>query len=156
MDDDVRRLELRIYARRVTWGIVFIGGLILVGGLQLSGIDLDDLENKTRTFKPSRHVCLRTDWLETTEGDKDRVQFCVEWIDLGDTSGKTHELVRDDLSIVKDRNGKIHTQLRTKVNYALIGTILFMVVLIMIGKRVQRYFIEKHRIRLGLAATTKE
>ena len=156
MTDEDRTLELRIYARRVTWGIVFVGGLIFTLGLRFSGIDLDELEGRSRIFKPDRHVCLRTEWLETTAGGKDRVQFCVEWLDLSDTSGRTHEVARKDLEIVKDDNGRIRTQLKRRLNYTAIGAILFLVILIAIGKAAQRYLIEKRRIRLGVAAATKE
>jgi hypothetical protein len=156
MDDDDRRLELRIYARRVTWGLVFFGGLMFIGGLRLAGVDLDEMESRGRYFKPDRHICLKTDWLETTVGDKDRAPFCMEWIDPGDPSGNTHLLILTDLVIVKDKDGKIHTQHKQRLNYALIGTILFLAVLIVIGKLVQKYLIERRRLRLGLAAIIKE
>ncbi len=155
-DVDDRRLELRIYARRVTWGLVFVGGLLFIGGLRLAGVDLNELESRGRYFKPDRHICLKTDWLETTVGDKDRAQFCMEWIDPSDPSGNTHQLIMTDLVIVKDKDGKIHTQHKRGVNYYLIGTILYMAVLIVIGKQVQKQLIEKRRARLGLAAMTKE
>ncbi|MBI3995335.1 MAG: hypothetical protein HY349_05100 [Nitrospirae bacterium] len=154
-DDDLR-LELRIYARRVTWGLVFFGGLMFIGGLNLAGVDLDEIESKGKYYRSDRHICLKTDWLETTVGDKDRAQFCMEWIDPSDTSGNTHQLILADLVIVRDRDGKIRTQHKRTVNYPLIGTILYLAVLIVIGKLVQKHFIEKRRVRLGLTGTTGE
>lgn len=156
MDDDDRRLELRIYARRVTWGLVFVGGLLFIGGLRLTGVDLDRLESRGRYYRADRHICLKTDWLETTVGDMDRAPFCMEWIDPSDPSGNTHQLIRADLVIVKDKDGKIHTQHKRRVNYPLIGTIFFLSVLIVIGKQIQKRFIERRRVRLGLEATIKE
>jgi hypothetical protein len=156
MDDDDRRLELRIYARRVTWGLVFFGGLMFIGGLRLAGVDLDEMESRGRYFKPDRHICLKTDWLETTVGDKDRAPFCMEWIDPGDPSGNTHLLILTDLVIVKDKDGKIRTQHKRTVNYPLIGILLYLAVLIVIGKQVQKHFIEKRRVRLGLTGMTGE
>jgi hypothetical protein len=153
MDDDGRRLELRIYARRVTWGLVFFGGLMFIGGLRLAGVNLDEMESRGRYFKPDKHICLKTDWLETTVGDKDRAPFCMEWIDPSDTSGNTHRLILTDLVIVKDKDGKIRTQHKRTVNYPLIGILLYLAVLIVIGKQVQKHFIEKRRVRLGLAVT---
>lgn len=155
-DVDDRRLELKIYARRVTWGLVFVGGLLFIGGLRFAGVDLDELESRGRYFKSDKHICLKTDWLETTVGDKDRAQFCMEWIDPSDTTGNTHQLILADLVIVKDKDGKIHTQHKRKVNYPLIGTILYLALLVVIGKKVQKRFIEKRRARLGLAAMAKE
>lgn len=152
IDDETRRLELRIYARRVTWGLVFIGGLLFIGGLRLAGVDLDELESRGKYFRADRHICLKTAWLDTTVGDKDRAQFCTEWIDPSDTSGNTHKLVLTDLVIARDRDGKIHSRHKGKINYPLIGTILFLMVLIVIGKGVQKYFIDRRRVRLGLAA----
>jgi hypothetical protein len=154
--DDDRRLELRIYARRITWGLVFIGGLLFIGGLRLTGVDLDAMESRWRYYKPDWHICLKTGWLETTMGDKGRAPFCMEWLDPSDRSGNTHQLIQTDLVIVKDKDGKIRAQHKRRVNYPLIGTILFLAVLIMIGKQVQKYLIEKRRVRLGLAVTTKE
>jgi hypothetical protein len=155
-DLDDRRLELGIYARRVSWGLVFFGGLLFIGGLRFAGVDLDQIESRGRYFNPDRHICLKTDWLDTTVGDKDRAQFCLEWIDPADPSGNTHHLIRADLVIVKDKDGKIHTQHKQRLNYALIGTVLFLSVLIVIGKLVQKYLIEKRRLRLGLGAMLKE
>ena len=154
-DDDLR-LELRIYARRVTWGLVFVGGLFFIGGLRLAGVDLNELEARGKYYRADRHICLKTDWLDTTVGEKDRAPFCMEWIDPSDTSGNTHQLILTDLVIVKDKDGKIHSQRKRSMNYPLIGTILYLAVLIVIGKQAQKHFIEKRRIRLGLAATTKE
>ncbi|MBI3609533.1 MAG: hypothetical protein HY204_02390 [Nitrospirae bacterium] len=156
MDDRERQLELRIYARRVSWGLVFVGGLLFIGGLRFIGVDLDALESRGRYYRADRHICLKTDWLETTVGDKDRAQFCIEWIDPSDTSGNTHQLILTDLVIIKDKDGKIHTQHKRGVNYSLIGTIFYLAVLIVIGKRVQKLFIGKRRARLGLAGTTGE
>ncbi|MEK6684079.1 MAG: hypothetical protein AABY46_05400 [Nitrospirota bacterium] len=156
MDDLERQMELRIYARRMTWGLVFIIGLLFIGGLRLAGVDLDAMESRGRYFKPDRHICLKTGWLETTVGDKDRAPFCMEWIDPSDTSGNTHPLIQTDLVIVKDNGGKIRAQHRRGVNYPLIGTILFLAILIVIGKQVQKRLIEKRRIRLGLTGTTGE
>jgi len=156
IDDEYRRLELKIYARRVTWVLVFIGGLLFIGGLRFAGVDLDELESRGKYFKPDRSICVRTDWLETTVGEKDRAQFCVEWLDPNDTSGNTHKLILTDLVIMKDSDGKIRTHHKWKVNYSLIGTILFLALLIVIGKRVQKNLIGTRRVRLGLAETMKE
>jgi len=156
IDDDGLRLELRIYARRVTWVLVFTGGLLFIGGLRLVGLDLDELESRGKYFRPDRHICLKTAWLETTAGDKDRAQFCTEWIDPNDTSGNTHELIVSDLEIVKDKDGKIHAHHKRMINYALIGTVLFLAALIVAGKRMQNYLIQKRRVRLGLELTKKE
>jgi hypothetical protein len=156
IEDEHRRLELTIYARRVTWGLVFIGGLLFIGGLRFAGVDLDELESRAKYFMPDRHICVKTDWLETTAGEKDHAQFCVEWLDPNDPSGNTHKLIVTDLEIVKDKNDKFHIRHKWKINYPLIGTIFFMAFLIVIGKRVQNNLIEKRRVRLGLTATTKD
>jgi hypothetical protein len=119
-------------------------------------VNLDEMESRGRYFKPDKHICLKTDWLETTVGDKDRAPFCMEWIDPSDTSGNTHRLILTDLVIVKDKDGKIRTQHKRTVNYPLIGILLYLAVLIVIGKQVQKHFIEKRRVRLGLTGMTGE
>ena len=151
VDDDGRDLELRIYARRVTWAIVFIGGMAFVGGLRLAGVDFDELEGRTRHFVPGRHLCLKTEWLDTTVGGEDRAPFCVEWIDLKDTRGRIFTLPLAELEIVREANGRIHAQEKRRVNYPLIGTLIFMAVLILAGKRVQKQLIEKRRAKLGVS-----
>jgi len=156
MDDENLRLELRIYARRVTWMLVFVGGLLFIGGLRFTGVDMDELEGRGKYFRPDRSICVKTDWLETTIGEKDRAQFCVEWLDPSDTSGNTHKLILTDVVIMKDADGIIRTHHKWKMNYALIGTILFLAFLIVLGKRVQKNLIEKRRVQLGLAAWVKE
>ncbi|HET6465853.1 MAG TPA: hypothetical protein VLY20_07360 [Nitrospiria bacterium] len=156
MDDGRLRLELRIYARRVTWVLVFIGGLLFIGGLRFANVDLDELGSSGKYFRPDRHICLKTEWLETTVGEKDRAQFCVEWLDPSDPSGNTHKLIVSDLVIVKDKDGKIHSQHKWKVNFPLIGTMLFLAFLLVIGKRVQKNLIERRRVRLGLEPSTNQ
>ncbi|HEY4485266.1 MAG TPA: hypothetical protein VI702_02930, partial [Nitrospiria bacterium] len=151
MDDEGRDLELRIYGRRVTWAIVLIGGMVFVGGLRWAGVDFDELKGRTRHFRPGQNVCLKTEWLDTTVGAAARAPFCLEWIDLKDTSGRIYILPLKDLEIVREANGKIHTQDRRRINYALFGTILLMGALILIGKRIQKQLIEKRRVRLGIS-----
>lgn len=151
MEQDQRDLELRIFARRITWAIVLVGGLLFAGGLRLSGVDFDDLERKGARFKPGPHICLRTEWLETTVGEKDRAPFCIEWIDLADTSGTVHTMAMDDLEIVKDSGGKIRARHQNHFNGPLIGIIVFLAVLILAGKRIQRSLIKRKMIRLGMA-----
>jgi hypothetical protein len=119
-------------------------------------VDLDELESRGKYFRPDWSICVKTDWLETTVGEKDRAQFCVEWLDPSDTSGNTHKLILTDVVIMKDPDGKIRTHHKWKINYPLIGTLLFLAFLIIIGKRVQKNLIEKRRVRLGLAAMMKE
>jgi hypothetical protein len=65
-------------------------------------------------------------------------------------------LILTDVVIMKDPDGKIRTHHKWKINYPLIGTLLFLAFLIIIGKRVQKNLIEKRRVRLGLAAMMKE
>jgi len=156
IDDEYRRLELRIYARRVTWVLVFVGGLLFIGGLRFTGVDLDEMEGRGKYFRPDRSICVKADWLETTVGERDRAQFCVEWLDPSDTSGNTHKLILTDVVIMKDADGKIRTHHKWKMNFVMIGTILFLALLIVLGKRVQKNLIETRRVRLGLTGTIKE
>ncbi len=151
MDEEGRWLELRIYARRVSWAIVFVAGILFASGLRLSGVDFDELGAKTRQFNPAHHICLKTERLDTTEGDPGTVQFCTEWIDLKDTTGRVYTLSRKDLEVVRNMNGKIYTRLKKRINVPLIGAIGFLAVLVVTGKLVQHKLIKSRRIRMGLA-----
>jgi hypothetical protein len=144
-----KTMEHRIYRHRVTGIIIVACSLTFLGGLWASGLNLEDLVWRAGMFDPSRHVCLKSKWFPTTRGDAGRVELCNEWIDLSDLSGRIHTLMADNLEVVKGPDGVIRTRLQRGVNYRLVAVAGFLMVIILIGRFVQHYFIKRHMRQMG-------
>ena len=145
-----KTVEHRIYRHRVIGVTIVLCSLIFLGGLWAIGPDLEDLVWRAGMFNPKEHICLRSAWFPTTQGEASRVQLCSEWIDLSDLSGRTHTVATEKLDIVKGGDGKIRTRLQRGVNYRLVTAVGFLVLIILAGRFTQRLLIERHKQRMGL------
>ncbi len=90
--------RLRRYATRVTLGIIVVCNIILLVGLRVSGVDVNDLIRTPDVYDLQRDVCVRSGWHRVSGVDKP-VRLCAEWINLSDRSGKTHQFQRDTLVV---------------------------------------------------------
>jgi hypothetical protein len=144
--DDLRRknIEHRIYRHRVTGITIVICSSIFLGGLWATGINMEDLVWKEGMFNSKQHICLKSQWYSTSQGEKDRVELCSEWIDLSDLSGEIHTLAIENLEIIKGNDGKIRARLQRGINYRLVGVGGFLLLIILLGALAQHYFISKH------------
>ena len=153
MDSDElarRMMEHRIYRHRVTGITIVLCSLVFLGGLWASGLDLEDLVWRAGMFDPKQHICLKTKWFPTTRGEAGRVELCNEWIDLSDQSGRIHMLMAEDLEVVKGQDGIVRTRLQRGINYPLVSTAGFLMLIIGVGRFAQHYLIGKHRRQMGL------
>ena len=144
------REKHRIYRNRVTSVIILLCSGVFLGGLRISDVDLDGLIWRAGIFDPTEHICLRSDWVNTTQGKADRVRFCIEWIDLSDQTGETHKVVLEQLEVIKGADGKIRTHLNRGINYRLVIVSVFLVMIILGGVWVQRFLIHRHRRHMEL------
>jgi len=147
-----KTVEHRIYHHRVKGVTILICSLIFLGGLWISGLDLEDLVWRAGMFNPKEHVCLKTVWVSTTQGTADRVQLCTEWIDLSDLSGQTHRMAIENLEVLKGQDGKIHTHLQRGINYRLVMVVGFLTLIILAGRIAQHFLITRHKQRMGLTS----
>jgi hypothetical protein len=113
-------------------------------------VDLDGLVWRAGMFDPEQHVCLRTSWVNTTKGEDDQINLCTEWIDLADQSGQTHVMVLENLEVMKGSDGMIHTYLRRGVNYRLVTVSGYLLIIILVGRWIQGFLIQRHKRQTGL------
>ena len=95
MTDDRRRADkIRRFSLAVSLVLMVLCNAILLGGLALSGINLDDLVKTPDFFNAKQDVCLRLSW-QSVPGAHEPVRLCSEWLNLADPSGKPHYLQPD-------------------------------------------------------------
>lgn len=145
-----RQLEFRIYRHRVMIGVMLLCAFVFLGGLRALRIDLNTIFPDSRVFGDG-DICLKSETVETPTGDDERFKVCTEWIDLGDTSGSTHKMALEDLEIRKKKDGGgFEATLRHKVNYPLIVLIGFTIAVMVGGRAVQAFLIERYKRRHGI------
>ncbi len=138
--------RVRRYATRVTLVIIVACNIILLVGLRVSGVDVNDLIRTPDVYDLQRDVCVRSGWHRVSGVDKP-VRLCAEWINLSDRSGKTHLFQRDTL-VVQGGDGKLYLDHGPRVDYRLLLLVVFVLVLIVAGIMAQRYLIARHRVRV--------
>jgi hypothetical protein len=147
---DRKKRKHSIYRYRVTGIIILISSFLFLGGIWLSGVNLEGLVWHAGMFDPERHVCLRTNWVNTTKGETDRVRLCTEWIDLTDQSGQTHVMVLENLEVIKGSDGTIRTHLQRGVNFKLLTVSAYLLIILLVGRWIQGFVIYRHKRQIGL------
>ena len=92
--EEKRAAKIRRFASVVTAGLIVFCNVLLLFGVWVSGVNLDELVKTPDLFDAKEDVCLRLSW-ERVSGAADPVRLCSEWIKLADPSGKPHQLAKD-------------------------------------------------------------
>jgi hypothetical protein len=146
--NDPREAAFRLYRYRVTGVLVVACSAVFLGGVWLSGLDLNSTFHPSRFFDPKEHVCLRTGWFDTTRGEPGRVELCKEWIDLTDRTGQTNVLDTHYLDVYKDGAGEVHAQMTYPVSFRLVLMIGFLSAILWIGRKVLLLLLNRYKARL--------
>ena len=149
-EQNEKKRKHRTYQHRVTWVIIIVCCGLFLGGISVSGIRIDDFLGKSRLFDPAKHVCVQESWLETTSGEKTKVKFCIEWIDMTDPSGRTHVMPVEKLEIFMGPDGNIRTYLKQRINYGLVTAFIYLILIIIGGRMAQEFLFHRHRRQMGL------
>ena len=151
-DDRLQKSDVqhRVYGHRITVMVIFACSIIFLGGIWLSGIDLDKKIQSSEMFDPDQGDCLRTVWVDVDGNNGNRAQMCTEWIDRSDMSGKTHTLAVEEVELVQGLDGQIHAQLKRGINYRLVTLTVYLLLIVAGGRWVQRHLIKRHIRQLGL------
>ena len=89
--DEKRAEKVRRFSKMVTAALIVFCNVVLLFGVWVTGINLDELVTTPELFNAKEDVCLRLTW-ERVTGAPDPVRLCSEWIKLADPSGKPHHL----------------------------------------------------------------
>jgi len=125
--------------------------VVLLFGLRISGINLDELVNTPDVFNAKEDVCLRLTW-ERVTGAADPVRLCSEWIKLADPSGKPHQLTKD-IVVRRGPDGRYYVDAGVRSDFRLLALALFVVAVLLFGMWIRRYLVNRYRLQLEPAAS---
>lgn len=149
-DEVLRSARVRTFATRVTLVLIVLCNVVLVAGIRISGVNLDELVRTPDLFNPKSDVCLRLAW-ERLPGAPDPIRLCSEWINLSDPTGKPHMLDKDT-RVTRGADGRYYLDQGVRADFRLMGFVVFVVAVIVSGVLVRRYLVNRFRLQLEAAA----
>ncbi|HET7439170.1 MAG TPA: hypothetical protein VFJ56_06690 [Nitrospira sp.] len=148
--DETRAAKVRRFATLVTVGLIVFCNVVLLFGVWVSGVNLDELVKTPDLFNAKEDVCLRLTW-ERIPGASDPVRLCSEWINLADPSGKPHQLAKD-IAVRQGPDGRYYFDRGVRPDFRLLGLALFVGAVLLFGMWARRYLVSRYRLQLGMAA----
>lgn len=148
--DEKRAAKVRRFATLVTVGLIVFCNVVLLFGVWVSGVNLDELVKTPDLFNAKEDVCLRLTW-ERIPGASDPVRLCSEWINLADPSGKPHYLAKD-IAVRQGPDGRYYFDRGVRPDFRLLGLALFVGAVLLFGMWARRYLVSRYRLQLGMAA----
>lgn len=131
----------------VVTGALIIGcNALLLGGIWVSGVDLDTALSKPELFDPANGHCVRVTWSKIT-GVDGLVKVCTEWLDFSDISGETHVLP-EGKALAMGPDGNLYFSGQASDNYRLIALMIFAMIVIISGMWMKRVLIAKYYAHL--------
>ena len=150
-DDASRHARVRRFTSGVTWVLIVLCNLVFVVGIRVSGVNLDELVKTPDLFNPTSDICLRLTW-QRLIGVPDPVRLCSEWINLSDSTGKTH-LLDKEMKLRQGADGQYYFDRGIQADYRLMGFVVFVAAVMMSGLLIRRYLVSRYRLQLELAAS---
>ena len=147
--EEKRAAKIRRFASVVTAGLIVFCNVLLLFGVWVSGVNLDELVKTPDLFDAKEDVCLRLSW-ERVSGAVDPVRLCSEWIKLADPSGKPHQLAKD-IAVRRGPDGQYYVDRGVRPDFRLLGLALFVGVVLLFGMWARRYLVSRYRIQIGPA-----
>ena len=148
--DEQRAARVRRFSRLVTAALIVCCNVVLLFGVWVTGINLDELVTTPDIFNSKEDVCLRLSW-ERVTGAPDPVRLCSEWIKLADPSGKPHHLAKD-IAVRRGPDGQYYVDRGVRSDFRLLALALFVGVVLLLGMWARRYLVSRYRLQLDPAA----
>lgn len=147
--EDDRAARIRRFSMAVTVGLIVLCNCILLFGVWVSGVNLDELIKTPDLFNSKQDICLRLTW-QRVAGAAEPVRLCSEWINLADPSGTPHVLAKD-VKVQQGPDGHYYFDQGIQADFRLLGVALFVVAVLLLGLWARRYLVARYRVRLDLA-----
>jgi hypothetical protein len=147
---DARNRRVRRFASGVSIVLMVVCNAVFLFGIWVSGVNFERLVRTPDIYDPVHDICLRLSYRHIP-GKENPVQFCSEWINLADSSGKTHTFEKD-AQIKEGADGRYYFDYGPFVDYRLFAVIAFVAAIIVTGIRVQRLVVNRYRMRLEATA----
>lgn len=149
-DEASRDARVRRFNSGVTWVLIVLCNAVLLVGVRVSGVNLDELVKTPDLFNPASDICLRLTW-QRLSGAPDPVRLCSEWINLSDPTGKPH-LLDKEMKVRQGADGRYYVDRGIRADFRLMAFVGFVAVVILFGLLTRRYFVGRYRLQLELAA----
>ena len=149
LQKDPRAAKVRRFAVVVTLGMIVLCNGILLFGVWVSGVNLDELVRTPDLFNSKQDICLRLTW-ERVAGAAEPVRVCSEWINLADPTGKSHVLAKD-VKIRQGADGQYYFDKGIQADFRLFGLAFFVGAVLLFGMWARRYLVARYRLQLDLA-----
>ncbi len=146
MTAESQSIKLRWFARAVSVFLIIVCNALLLGGLWMSGVDLDIALSKPELYEPQNGHCVRVG-IAKVVGVEGPIQICTEWLDISDPSGNTHQ-IREGQPLAMGADGQLYYQPRQGENFRFIGLLMFVIVVMGSGMWAKRYLITKYQLQL--------
>lgn len=146
---DPHAAKIRRFAIVVTVGMIVLCNCILLLGVWVSGVNLDELVKTPDLFNSKEDICLRLTWQRVT-GAAEPVRVCSEWINLADPTGKPHLLAKD-VKVRQGPDGQYYFDKGIRADFRLLGLALYVGAVLLFGMWARRYLVSRYRLQLNLA-----
>jgi hypothetical protein len=142
--------KVRRFAKLVTVGLIIFCNVVLLAGVWISGVNLDELMKTPDLFNSKKDICLRLTWQQVA-GVAEPVRLCSEWINLADPSGQSH-LLSKDIKIRQGPDGQYYFDQGIQADFRLLGLGLFVGTMLAFGMWMRRVLVNRYRSHLDMAA----
>jgi len=147
---ELRNKKIRRFASAVSIVLMVVCNAVFLFGIWVTGVNFERLVRTPDIYDPAKDICLRLAY-RNVPGAQNPVQFCSEWINLADSTGKTHTFEKD-AQIKQGADGRFYFDYGPFVDYRLFAVIAFVAAIILSGMRLQRLVVNRYRMRLEAAA----
>ncbi|RMH07452.1 MAG: hypothetical protein D6704_05090 [Nitrospirae bacterium] len=138
--------RLRWFNAVITLVLIVLCNAILLGGLWLSGINLDFVLSEADLYNPAQGYCVGVAWTNVI-GVDGPIKVCSEWLDTTDPTGQVHTLRRDE-PLVMDADGNLYYERARNADFQLLLLIGFVILVLGSGMWVKRALLGWYRARL--------
>jgi hypothetical protein len=147
---ELRAKKVRRFASGISVVMMVVCNAVFLFGIWVTGVNFERLVRTPDIYDSKQDICLRLAY-QRVPGTNDPVQFCSEWLNLADSTGKTHTFQKET-QIKKSADGKFYFDYGPYVDYRLFAVGAFVVAIIVGGIRVTRHVVNRYRMRLEAAA----
>jgi len=133
----------------VTVGMIVLCNMLLLFGVWVSGVNLDELVKTQDLFDSKQDICLRLTWQQVA-GAANPVRLCSEWINLADPSGQSH-LLSKDVTVRQGPGGQFYVDQGIQADFRLLGLAVFVAAVLLFGMWVRRVLVSRYRLQLDMA-----
>jgi hypothetical protein len=147
---ELRAKKVRRFASGVSIVMMVVCNGIFLFGLWITGTNFERLVRTPDVYNAKQDICLRLAD-RNVPGAENPVQFCSEWINLADSSGRTHTFQKET-EIKQGADGKFYLDYGPLVDYRLFVVGAFVVMILVFGILLKRRLVNRYRTKLETTA----